>query len=91
MHRNVLIGNGINIQFGGRDYLNSSIISRLEKNIATSGRYTDVFAGTVDAGDMSGMISQLYDWSLNHVFKGIDSLRLIADQDELWNVLRMSK
>lgn len=91
MERSVLIGNGINIQFGGKDYLNSSIISRLEKNIATTGRYTDIFAGTVDAEDMAGLISKLYDWSLNHVFKGIHSISLVANQDEFWNVLRMSK
>lgn len=77
LERSILIGNGINIEFGGKDYLNSAIIERLQKNIAISGRYKDVFAGTVDAKDMKGVISKLYDWSVNHVFKGEDSLQLI--------------
>lgn len=51
----------------------------------------DVFAGTVDSDDMAELISDLYDWSGNHIFKGIHSLKLVANQDEMSNVLRMSK
>jgi hypothetical protein len=33
--KNILVGNGINIEFGGKDYCNSEIIKRLMSNLQT--------------------------------------------------------
>ena len=42
MQKNILIGNGINIQFGGADYTNTQIMKRVASNI-TSNKYIKLF------------------------------------------------
>ncbi|WP_432719117.1 hypothetical protein [Pectinatus frisingensis] len=56
IERNLLIGNGINIEFSGNDdYKNYKIIERLTQNICTN-KYYDVFQGTLNQDDLKKMI-----------------------------------
>lgn len=92
IEQNVILGNGINIEFSGNDdYKNYAIIQRMCNNLSDSGRYIDVFAGIVDACDMSDFMASLNKWFKNHALRGIEALKLFDNKDELLALLEMSK
>ena len=45
--RSLILGNGIDIEFGGKEYSNWSILERVHNNIV-SGKYTDIFKAEPD-------------------------------------------
>lgn len=55
---NILIGNGFNIEFGGREYLNSEIIKRLLHNLSVK-EYSAVFADKVNSKELLIVIEGL--------------------------------
>lgn len=90
--KNVLFGNGVNIEFSGTDeYKNYSIIQRMCDNMNEKGRYTDVFNGTIDADDMRDFLLLLHKWFKEHALKGIEALRIVENKDELLALMDMSK
>lgn len=92
IERNVLFGNGINIEFSDSDeYKNYEIIKRMCSNIEQPGRYEDVFAGTISAEDMKGFMENLNVWFKTKALKGIAALRWIENEDEMLALLEMSK
>lgn len=52
--RSVLLGNGINIQFGGKAYSNRFIMSRIVFN-AKCGKYDDLFEGTLNGEEIENL------------------------------------
>lgn len=92
IEQNVLLGNGINIEFSGNDdYKNFAILQRMCANLSTPGRYIDIFNGIIDSSDMYDFMEKLNKWFKNHALKGIESLSLFENEDELRSILEMSK
>lgn len=92
LKRNVLFGNGVNIEFSNSDeYKNYEILQRMCNNLEEEGRYEDVFEGTVKAEDMKGFMEGLNEWFKNKALKGIGALRWIDNEDEMFALLEMSK
>lgn len=90
--KNILLGNGINIEFSNTDeYKNYAILQRMCNNMAESNRYDEVFAGKVSTSDMSDFMINLNEWFKNHALKGIEALKLYENEDELHALLEMSK
>lgn len=90
--RHVLIGNGININFGGQDYTNFKIIERLTKNLKQKdGRYDDIFAGIVASKELLGILEWLND-IFNKMLNGsILSLRRVSNEDEMRILIDISR
>lgn len=63
IEQNVLLGNGINIEFSENDdYKNFAILQRMCVNLSTPGRYIDIFNGIIDSGDMYDFMEKLNKW-----------------------------
>ena len=90
--KHVLIGNGININFGGRDYTNGQIIERLSMKLKQNdGYYDDVFAGVVSSDELLGIIEGLND-IFNKMLNGsILSLRRAANEEEMRTLIDISR
>ena len=57
MQKNILIGNGINIQFGGSEYTNRAIVHRLRDNI-NMGKYDALLPG-ITAEELNDFLDQI--------------------------------
>lgn len=89
---NVLLGNGLNIEFSeNNDYKNWAILQRMNANLSTPHRYDEVFAGKVSSDDMHDFLDNLNYWFKNKALKGISALKLIQNEDEFKALLEMSK
>lgn len=90
--KHVLIGNGININFGGRDYTNGQIIERLSVKLKQNdGYFDDVFAGIVSSEELLGIIEGLND-IFNKMLNGsIFSLRRAVDEEEMRTLVDISR
>lgn len=90
--KHVLIGNGININFGGWDYTNGQIIERLTVKLKQNdGYFDDVFAGIVSSEELLGIIEGLND-IFNKMLNGsIFSLRRAADEEEMRTLVDISR
>ena len=87
IEQNVLLGNGINIEFSENDdYKNFAILQRMCVNLSTPGRYIDIFNGIIDSSDMYDFMEKLNKWFKNHALKGIESLSLFENEDELYDM-----
>lgn len=81
MDKNILIGNGINIQFSGNDdYKNYKIIERLIENIENN-EYKDVFQNGITPKELLILIRYL-DSYLNNKLKKDYKLKLARTDDE---------
>lgn len=90
MKKNVLFGNGINIQFSGTDeYKNYAILQRMCDNLNEPGRYSDEFANKVDASDMHDFLLNLNQWFKKNALKGFKGLQLTTNEDELFSLSDM--
>ncbi len=58
--KSVLVGNGINIQFGGKAYSNDFIMKRIIFN-ARANRYDPLFAGRISGSDVEGIFKSFID------------------------------
>ena len=56
--KSILIGNGINIQFGGSAYTSKSIFKRIEQN-AKNGKYNFLFGYKVSGDDIFNIFEGL--------------------------------
>lgn len=84
---NILIGNGFNLEIGGSEFSNYSIIQRLHKNILTKD-YSKEFAGKVTASDLKTVVDGLE----NQIFKDTLSGKydhLCKSDDEKKNLARV--
>ena len=90
--KHILVGNGININFGGKDYTNSMIIERLENNLKQNdGRYDDVFAGIVSSRELLEVINML-NKEFNKILKdGVLSLRRTSNEEEMKALVDISR
>lgn len=62
MERNLLVGNGINIQFGGSDiYSNSAIMARVVNNIK-KGKYSALTEYSLTVEEQLGVFEDLVQW-----------------------------
>ena len=50
-----------------------------------------MFGHTLDANDIANLVAELYNWSINYVFKGMKILSLVDNGDELRNAIRIIK
>ena len=92
MNKSILIGNGVNIQFSGNyEYKNWAILVRMKDNLSQSGRYTDRFNGTIDAGDLNDFLDRLHKWFTEKATKGISSLRYLISEDDIRTFLDICK
>jgi len=66
--KSILVGNGINIEFGGTEYTNSAIINRLISNLKTKD-YSHVFAKTITNSELLDLIYGLHG-ELKKILKG---------------------
>ncbi|AKA72367.1 hypothetical protein [Clostridium scatologenes] len=57
--KSILVGNGINIQIGGRDYTNHKIITRLLSNLETND-YSRVFAGKINNEQLKVVLNGIH-------------------------------
>jgi hypothetical protein len=57
--KNIIVGNGINIEFGGARYLNSGIINRLLNNLKTKD-YSDIFAQKITGEELLVVFNGLH-------------------------------
>jgi hypothetical protein len=64
----LLVGNGINIEFGGKEYLNSSIIKRLISNLQSKS-YLDTFADSISNEELLSVVIGLHG-ELKNILKG---------------------
>lgn len=78
--KSVLLGNGINIQFGGKAYSNRFIMSRVIFN-ALSGKYDNLFGGTL-SGDEIEQIFRGFLPTANAVLNGKYD-KIDTDEDEV--------
>lgn len=67
--KTILLGNGFNIELGGRDYLNKSIINRLIRNIETRNYSTTILDGKIKNEELEVLLPGLYD-ELKKMLKG---------------------
>lgn len=89
--RNVLIGNGINVNYGGNDYTNGKIIERLMDNLSNVARYESVFKGTVSAEELLGLVKGLNDIFNKMIKESIFSLRRTETEDEMRSLIDISR
>lgn len=66
--RSILIGNGININFGGKAYTNEYIIKRILFN-ARANKYKPLFNGEISGDEIAGIFVGLADWA-NEISEG---------------------
>ncbi|MCD7785698.1 MAG: hypothetical protein LUH18_09055 [Oscillospiraceae bacterium] len=87
MERNLLVGNGINIQFGGADaYSNSAIMARVVENIK-AGKYTPLTENslTVDEqlGNFEGLVQRIDKIKEGKLANFADGLFMLTDMDRI--------
>lgn len=58
--KSILIGNGINIQFGGNDYKSEKILERIIRN-AENDKYNRLFGDKISGDDIACMFDGLVD------------------------------
>ena len=75
----LLVGNGINIEFGGIEYLNSAIINRLLTNLQTKS-YSNTFADSISNDELLGVVIGLHG-ELKNILKGTYDI-YCKDKDE---------
>lgn len=62
VNKSILIGNGININFGGNAYTNNYIIKRIRFN-ARANRYDPLFNGEISGDDIADIFKELATWT----------------------------
>ena len=60
--KSILIGNGININFGGKAYTNDYIIKRILFN-ARANRYDPLFNDEISGDDIASLFKELATWT----------------------------
>lgn len=89
--KNILIGNGININYGGKDYTNGKIIERLTNNLSIPEKYDDVFRGTVSAEELLSLINGLNDVFNKMLKQSILALRRTETEEEIRALIDISR
>ncbi len=69
--RNILIGNGINIEFGGGEFSNCGIINRLMRNIQIKD-YSIQFGSVISSRELGGIVDGLRDVLLSVIIGKFD-------------------
>ena len=64
VNKSILIGNGININFGGNAYTNNYINKRIRFN-ARGNRYAPLFNGEISGDDIANIFGKLAIWANN--------------------------
>ena len=83
--KSLLLGNGININFGGRAYTNQFIIKRIIFN-ARADKYAPLFNGEISGQEIANLFSELAKWA-NDIRNGkYDGL--IEEDIPVWKALR---
>lgn len=80
--KSVLLGNGININFGGNAYSNEFIIKRIIFN-ARAEKYDTLFANKVNGMELAGIFRELATWTNDICLGKYDHLVPPADSLEL--------
>lgn len=83
--KSVLVGNGINIEFGGHAYHNSEIISRLLNNTGTKD-YSEMFGNVLEKDKIKTIIPTLYEEKNNIIRCMYD--KYCVTSDEVQTLLR---
>ena len=60
--KSILIGNGFNINFGGKAYTNDYIIKRIVFN-ARANRYEALFSGEISGDEIANIFTRLATWA----------------------------
>lgn len=86
MERNLLVGNGINIQFGGKDvYSSYATMSRVVDNIK-AGKYTALTEGSLSTEEQLGLLEGLV-----NVINQIKNKKLRGNADGLFMVMELDR
>ena len=81
--RALLTGNGVNIEFGGKDYFNTWILVRLLANVKR-GKYNVLFSNRISAEELVGILNGFVDIANRIILNGYDELvKAEKDYDEL--------
>lgn len=78
----LLVGNGININFGGKAYSNQFIIKRIVMN-AKTGKYDRLFGGKISGKEIESVFFGLADWANNISGGKYDAVIDAEEQDIL--------
>ncbi len=68
MNRHLLVGNGINIQFGGAAYGSEFILKRIKYNCRL-GKYDSLFGGIITGSEIENVFNGLVDIANNIIEK----------------------
>ena len=91
MKRNILIGNGINVNFGGPEYTNGKIIERVTENLELPNRYDEVFANKVSQQELQGVIKGINDIFNKMLNLSALALRNTETEDEMRTLIDISR
>ncbi|MEG1913184.1 MAG: hypothetical protein RR091_11925 [Cloacibacillus sp.] len=91
MDKSILVGNGININFGGAAYTNGKIIERLTNNLTIDGKYTGVFDNSVSQSEIAGVVFGLNDVFRKMMKSGVIALRRTEGEDEMRTLIDISR
>jgi len=85
----ILLGNGFDIELGGRDYLNKSIINRLIKNIETKDYSTVLLNNEINNDELAALLTGLYD-EFKKILNGqYDKYCITPDEISLLSMLKV--
>ena len=91
MEKCILVGNGININYGGVDYTNGKIIERLTNNLTVDGKYKGVFNDSVSQSELAGVVFGLNDVFRKMMKNGVFALRRTEGEDEMRTLIDISR
>lgn len=91
MDKNTLIGNGINVNFGGTEYTNGKIIARLTSNLTINDRYDEVFRNKVSQPELLELVTGLNDIFRKMMKSGIAAIRRTDGEDEMRTLIDISR
>lgn len=86
--RNIIIGNGINIEFGGANYCNKGILNRALMNLHIK-EYASLFANKVTSREIEKIFYGLYD-ELKSLLQGNYDKYCLTD-DEHYTLARFKR
>lgn len=87
LKKSILIGNGININFGGRAYSNEFIIKRIIFN-ALGNKYDPIFNSEISGREIANIFFELTKWT-NEITEGkYDDIILPEEEDILFSFKR---
>ena len=90
-NKNLLVGNGLNINFSDEEYKNWKIIERLHTNLLEAGRYESVFANIVRQEELLAIVDEVNRILQNMLEQGVFSFRKTSTKEEMQALMNICK